>query len=160
MKKALALLLALAMMLSLAGCSGGGDETAAGGGETSGAGGAEETSGGDSEEVKDYSDYTIRIYSNSNSTERATWLINEARDAGFTISMDDNSVISGDTAAIQAANENKDCDLIFGLNETRWSQLVNGVYENLSLYITFGVRFDVVWQCLLALPFCCPVRDL
>ena len=131
-KKALALLLALAMMLSLAGCSGG-DETAAGGGETSGAGGAEETSGGDSEEVKDYSDYTIRIYSNSNSTERATWLINEARDAGFTISLDDNSVISGDTAAIQAANENKDGDLIFGLNETRWSQLVNGVYENLSL---------------------------
>ncbi len=133
MKKVLALLLALAMVLSLAGCSGGGDETAAGGGATSGAGGAEETSGEDAEEVKDYSDYTIRIYSNSNSTERATWLINEARDAGFTISMDDNSVISGDTAAIQAANENKDGDLIFGLNETRWSQLVNGVYENLSL---------------------------
>ena len=131
MKKVLALLLALAMVLSLAACSGGGDETAAGGGATSG--GAEETSGGDTEEVKDYSDYTIRIYSNSNSTERATWLVNEARDAGFTISMDDNSVISGDTAAISAANENKDGDLIFGLNETRWSQLVNGVYENLSL---------------------------
>ena len=27
-------------------------------------------------------------------------------------------------------------------------------------HITFRVRFDVVWQCLLALPFCCPVRDL
>ena len=47
--------------------------------------------------------------------------------------MDDNSVISGDVAAIQAANENKDGDLIFGLNETRWSQLVNGTYENLKL---------------------------
>ena len=74
-----------------------------------------------SAEGKDYSGYTIRIYSNSNSTERATWLENAAKAAGFTISLDDNSVISGDTAAIQAANENKDGDIIFGLNETRWS---------------------------------------
>ena len=76
---------------------------------------------------------TIRIYSNSNSTERTTWLVNAAKDAGFTVSIDDNSVISGDTAAIQAANENKDGDILFGLNETRWSQVVNGTYENLSL---------------------------
>lgn len=82
---------------------------------------------------KDYSDYTIRIYSNSNSTERATWLQNEAKAAGFTISMDDNSVISGDTAAIQAANEKKDGDILFGLNETRWGQVVGGTYENLKL---------------------------
>ena len=77
--------------------------------------------------------YTIRIYSNSNSTERTTWLINEAKAAGFDISIDDNSVISGDTAAVQAANENKDGDLIFGLNETRWGQLIDGAYENLSI---------------------------
>ena len=77
--------------------------------------------------------YTIRIYSNSNSTERTTWLINEAKAAGFDISIDDNSVISGDTQAVQAANENKDGDLIFGLNETRWGQLINGQYENLSI---------------------------
>ncbi len=83
--------------------------------------------------AEDYSGYTIRIYSNSNSTERVTWLVNEAKNAGFTISIDDNAVISGDTAAIQAANENKDGDIIFGLNETRWSQLVNGTYENLSI---------------------------
>lgn len=81
----------------------------------------------------DYSGYTIRIYSNSNSTERTTWLINEAKQAGFTISIDDNSVISGDLAAIQAANEKKDGDILFGLNETRWSQVVDGTYENLSL---------------------------
>lgn len=81
----------------------------------------------------DYSGYTIRIYSNSNSTERTTWLINEAKQAGFTISIDDNSVISGDVAAIQAANEKKDGDILFGLNETRWSQVVDGTYENLSL---------------------------
>ena len=81
----------------------------------------------------DYSGYTIRIYSNSNSTERTTWLIQEAKEAGFTISIDDNSVISGDTAAVQAANENKDGDLIFGLNETRWGQLINGQYENLKV---------------------------
>ena len=47
-----------------------------------------------SAEGKDYSGYTIRIYSNSNSTERATWLENAAKAAGFTISLDDNSVIS------------------------------------------------------------------
>ena len=105
MKKVLALILALAMVMSL--CS-----FAA---------------------AEDYSDYTIRIYSNSNSTERATWLQQEAAKAGFTISMDDNAVINGDTAAIQAANENKDGDIMFGLNEVRWSQLVNGTYENLKV---------------------------
>ena len=76
-------------------------------------------------------DYTIRIYSNS--SERTTWLIKAAKEAGFTISIDDNSVISGDTKAVQAANENKDADLIFGLNEVRWSQLINGQYENLTI---------------------------
>ncbi|MBR3765316.1 MAG: extracellular solute-binding protein [Clostridia bacterium] len=105
MKKLVALLLTLAMVLSL--CS-----FAA---------------------AEDYTDVTIRIYSNSNSTERATWLVNAAREAGFTISMDDNAVISGDVAAIQAANENKDGDIIFGLNETRWTQLINGEYENLVI---------------------------
>ena len=49
--------------------------------------------------AEDYSGYTIRIYSNSNSPERTTWLIDAASKAGFTISIDDNSVISGDTAA-------------------------------------------------------------
>ena len=89
--------------------------------------------GGAMAQSKDYSGVTIRIYSNSNSTERATWLKNEAQAAGFTISMDDNSVISGDTAAIQAANEKKDGDILFGLNETRWGQVVSGTYENLKL---------------------------
>lgn len=83
--------------------------------------------------AEDYTDVTIRIYSNSNSTERATWLVQAAKAAGFTISMDDNAVISGDVAAIQAANENKDGDVIFGLNEVRWSQLVGGTYENLTI---------------------------
>ncbi len=77
--------------------------------------------------------YTIRIYSNSNSSERTSWLIDAAKEAGFTISIDDNSVISGDTAAVQAANENKDADVIFGLNEVRWSQLIGGQYENLTI---------------------------
>jgi iron(III) transport system substrate-binding protein len=81
----------------------------------------------------DYSGFTIRVYSNSNSTERASWLINEAAAAGFTISIDDNSVLSGDTTVIQAANENKDGDVLFGLNETRWGQVVSGTYENLSV---------------------------
>ncbi len=108
MKKALSILLALVLCLSL-GVTAFADDDA------------------------DYSGYTIRIYSNSNSTERTTWLIQEAKEAGFTISIDDNTVISGDSAAIQAANEKKDGDLIFGLNETRWGQLINGDYENLSI---------------------------
>ena len=111
MKKKLAMLLASTMILSAFGC---GAMSAAA-------------------EDADYSGYTIRIYSNSNSTERTTWLIQAAKEAGFTISIDDNSVISGDTAAIQAANENKDGDLIFGLNETRWGQLIGGEYENLAV---------------------------
>ena len=141
MKKLLALLLALAMVLSLAACADTEEGPAYDGGaeppvvqedktETPNAGGDAQD---EVEEVKDYSGYTIRIYSNSNSTERVTWLINEAKDAGFTISIDDQTVISGDTAAIQAANENKDGDILFGLNETRWSQVVKGQYENLSL---------------------------
>ena len=132
MKKLLATLLALVMVLSLAACGGksGGDTQQPADDQQSGGSSAPADSGS---EDKDYSGYTIRIYSNSNSTERTTWLINEAKDAGFTISIDDNSVISGDTAAIQAANENKDGDILFGLNETRWSQVINGQYENLKL---------------------------
>ena len=83
--------------------------------------------------AEDYSDVTIRIYSNSNSAERAAWLQDAAKKAGFSISMDDNAVISGDVAAIQAANEKKDGDLIFGLNDLRWAQLVGGTYENLKV---------------------------
>ncbi|MBR5344668.1 MAG: ABC transporter substrate-binding protein [Clostridia bacterium] len=77
--------------------------------------------------------YTIRIYSNSNSPERTTWLIEAAKEAGFDISIDDNTIYSGDVKAVQAANENKDGDIIFGLNEVRWSQLIKGQYENLKI---------------------------
>lgn len=78
-------------------------------------------------------DYVIRIYSNSNSSERVTWLKNAAKQAGFSISLDDSTVYKGDTSAVQLANENKDADVIFGLNEVRWSQLVNGGYANLKV---------------------------
>ena len=131
MKKVLAFALAMSMALSLAACGGGEDKSQTPPPPSSGGGSSVPTS--TPQEVEPDYGYTIRIYSNSNSTERTTWLINEAKEAGFNISIDDNSVISGDTAAIQAANENKDGDLIFGLNETRWSQLVNGTYENLSI---------------------------
>ncbi len=79
----------------------------------------------------DYSDYTIRIYSNSNSTERVNYLQAAAKEAGFSISFDD--FLNGDTQVIQAANENKDGDLLFGLNETRWGQVIGGTYENLKI---------------------------
>ena len=136
MKKLLALLLALSMVLSLAACADKDEGPAYDGTGPAPVVETEAPAPAETEapaEVKDYSGYTIRIYSNSNSTERSLWLINEAKEAGFTISIDDNTVISGDTAAIQAANENKDGDILFGLNETRWSQVVKGEYENLSL---------------------------
>ena len=110
MKKVLAIVLALAMVFSFAAC-----------------GKKEE------QKVEADKDYVIRIYSNSNSTERQQWLVAEAEKAGFKISLDDNSVINGDTAAVQAANEKKDGDIIFGLNETRWAQLINGTYENIKI---------------------------
>ena len=134
MKKLLALLLVLCMMLSLVACA---DKDEGPVFDGTGEAPVIETEApaveAETEPAKDYSGYTIRIYSNSNSTERALWLAAEAKEAGFTISLDDNTVISGDTAAIQAANENKDGDILFGLNETRWSQVVKGEYENLSL---------------------------
>ena len=135
MKKFLALALALTMTLALAACGGNdGAKEPANDPQPSANEPADPDTAPDPQPADaDYSKYTIRIYSNSNSTERTTWLINEAKNAGFTISIDDNSVISGDTAAIQAANENKDGDILFGLNETRWSQVVNGTYENLKL---------------------------
>lgn len=130
MKKMLALALAMSMALSLAACGGGGDKSQT---PPPPSPGGSSTPTNTPQGVEPDYDYTIRIYSNSNSTERTTWLIQEAKAAGFNISIDNNDVISGDTQAIQAANENKDGDLIFGLNETRWSQLVNGTYENLKI---------------------------
>ena len=84
MKKYLALLLALSMILALAACG-----QSAAPAQTEAAP-AEQADSAPAEEEVDYSGYTIRIYSNSNSTERTTWLIQEAKDAGFTISIDDN----------------------------------------------------------------------
>ncbi len=124
MKKILCLVLAVVMALGLAAC------------ESAGTAPAQEpvpAAEAASEQAADYSAYTIRIYSNSNSPERTTWLINAAKEAGFTISIDDNTVFNGDNAAVQAANENKDGDILFGLNEVRWSELVNGQYENLKV---------------------------
>ena len=122
MKKILCLVLALCMVLALAACGGSKTETPktdapkteAPKSETPKADApktdAPKTETPADTAVKPDLNYTIRIYSNSNSTERTTWLINEAKAAGFNISIDDNSVISGDTAAVQAANEKKDGD--------------------------------------------------
>ena len=97
-------------------------------------------------EDADYSDYTIRIYSNSNSTERTTWLIHEAEDAGFSISIDDNSVISGDTAAIQAAGEKGDrlevIELKGRFDSTNAKQLEEEILDRLSKAGANQVKLD------------------
>ena len=120
MKKFMALLLVVAMAFSLIACS-----------SNSSSEGSNESV--DEQPQVDRGSYTIRIYSNSNSKERTTWLEQRAAKEGFKISIDDDTVISGDNAAVQAANENKDGDLIFGLNETRWGQLIDGKYENVKI---------------------------
>ena len=134
MKKFLALLMALAMIFALCACGGSTTETT----QTQTTETTETTEQTETTEptetaVEPDLSYTIRIYSNSNSAERVTWLVEAAREAGFSISLDTNEVYSGDSAAVQAADEKKDGDLIFGLNETRWSQLVAGKYENLKI---------------------------
>lgn len=116
----MALLLVVAMAFSLIACS-----------SNSSSEGSNESV--DEQPQVDRGSYTIRIYSNSNSKERTTWLEQRAAKEGFKISIDDDTVISGDNAAVQAANENKDGDLIFGLNETRWGQLIDGKYENVKI---------------------------
>ena len=83
MKKVLALVLALIMVLAIVACGQKPAET-------------EKPAETKTEEKKDYSGYTIRIYSNSNSAERVTWLVEKAKEAGFTISLDTNEVYSGD----------------------------------------------------------------
>ena len=89
MKKAFALILALVMVLSLAACGTQTETPATEPTEAPAEAPAEQPV--EAETPKDYSGYTIRIYSNSNSTERTNWLINEAKNAGFTVSIDDNS---------------------------------------------------------------------
>ena len=91
MKKVLALVLALIMVLAIVACGQKPAET-------------EKPAETKTEEKKDYSGYTIRIYSNSNSAERVTWLVEKAKEAGFTISLDTNEVYSGDTAANLMSN--------------------------------------------------------
>ena len=122
MKKIVCMLLALCMAFAIVACAG---ET-----KTDDPGTTPEPT---TPTVEPDTNYEIRIYSNSNSADRVEWFVKKAADAGFKVSIDDNSVISGDSAAVQAANEKKDGDLIFGLNETRWGQIIGGKYENLSL---------------------------
>ena len=85
MKKALALILALVMVLSLAACGTQAETPATEPTEAPAEAPAEQPAEqpAETETPKDYSGYTIRIYSNSNSTERTTWLVNEAKEAGF-----------------------------------------------------------------------------
>ena len=121
MKKVLAILLALAMVFSFAACG-------------------EKKEPEPQAPVAD-KDYEIRIYTNTNDESEVAWLKENAEKAGFKISVDDNTVISGDAQVIQTANESKDGDVLFGMNETRWGQVINGNYENLKL-----VEWEPTWS--------------
>lgn len=129
MKRITAVILAVCIIIGLASCSRGGNNNTAGNSGNTGNNSNTNTNVADGPDK----DYTIRIYSNSNSPDSTKWLTEKANAAGFKISIDDNTIISGDTQAVKMANENRDGDILFGLNETRWSQVINGTYENLSL---------------------------
>ena len=125
MKKVLVIMLALAMVIGLAACGGSTPANNTPANNTP----ANNTPA----EVKPNADYVIRIYSNSNDTPRVEWFTKYAADHGFKISLDDSTVYKGDDKAVQMANEKKDGDILFGLNETRWGQVIKGNYENLKL---------------------------
>ena len=138
-KRILAVVLALCMVLGLAACGSSNNNNASNSGNTGN--NADNNENGSNTSNTENTDgpaepdknYVIRIYSNSNAPDQTKWLTEQANKAGFKISIDDNTVISGDTQAIQKAVDNKDGDILFGLNETRWSQLINGSYEGLSI---------------------------
>ena len=138
MKKALALLLALSMGAALCACGAPAAPAAsapapATPAASEAAPAAEAPAAEAPAEKPDYSGYTIKIYSNSNNDDEIVWLKEHASAAGFDVNMIDATVANGDTAVVQAANEYHDGDVLFGLNETRWSQVIGGVYENLKL---------------------------
>ena len=128
MKKIIAVLLAVCMVFGLAACTAGGNNA-----NTAANNNAADNTGGNTNDPPADADYTIRIYSNSNSPEQVKWLVDKAKAAGFSVSIDDNTIISGDTQAVSKAAEKKDGDILFGLNETRWGQIISGAYEDLSL---------------------------
>ena len=129
-KKILSVILAVCMVFGLAACTSGNNNANTNSNNTSG---NTADTNGSSNTGDPGSEYIIRIYSNSNSPEQVKWLADRAKAAGFSISMDDNTLISGDTQAVKQADEKKDGDILFGLNETRWGQIINGAYENIRL---------------------------
>ena len=129
MKRITAVILAVCIIIGLVSCGRGGSNNTADNSGNTGNNSNTNTNVADGPDK----DYTIRIYSNSNSPDSTKWLTEKAKAAGFKISIDDNTIVSGDTQAVRMANENRDGDILFGLNETRWSQVINGTYENLSL---------------------------
>ena len=129
MKKILAVVLAVCMVFGLAACGIRNNNSNSASNNTIN----NTNSGDDPNTAEQEKGYTIRIYSNSNAPDQVKWLADRAKAAGFAISIDDNTIISGDTQAVRFADEKKDGDILLGLNETRWGQVINGTYENIRL---------------------------
>ena len=130
MKKLLILVLCMVFLLSACSRSGMPEQAAEAAAEEP----ADIPAAAEEEEPEpDYSGYPIRIYSDSVTAESMNWLLLEAKEAGFTIRINDGSTLSDDLSLLGNADENMDGDLIFGLNGMRWTELLNGEYENLSV---------------------------
>ncbi len=130
MRKLLIVLLCLVLLLS--GCSQAANTEQAG--EVQVAESAEKLPAEENTEIEpDYSGYPIRIYSDSVSPESIHWLRFEAKEAGFTILINDGTGVPDGASLLQTANNKMDVDLVFGLNELHWAELINGNYENLSV---------------------------
>lgn len=132
-KRLLALILAVTMAFSLMACGNTAEETT----PPAEKGDTPEVAATDTVEATegtvDYSGYTIRIYTNGNAPATVERLTRMAAEAGFTISIDDNTVYNGADATLMAATENKDGDILLNLNDTLWAQLCAGKYEGITI---------------------------
>lgn len=140
MKKLFALLLALAMVLSMAACGNSSPVETTEGKTNETNAPADNTPEETKEPELDYSSYTVRVYTNGNNPESCELLKQMAEEAGFKVSIDDNTVYSGADATVMAAAENKDGDILYGLNDTMWANLIAGKYEGISI-----AEFEPSW---------------
>ena len=126
------LFIALCMVFILSACSQSANTEQTG--DVQAAESADEAPVFEEEELEpDFSGYPIQIYSDSVSPDSINWLLLEAKEAGFTIRINDDNTFFEGSSLVQYANEKKDGDLIFGMDELQWTALICGEYGNLSI---------------------------
>ena len=121
-KKMLALLLAVVMMLSMAAC-GGKEEGNEGNNQV--ATEAIDISKLTEEGIAQYKSKPIVVYTNYNTGSRADWWTKKAKEAGFTNITIVNGGASAMSEKIKAERKNPQADVMCGLNAMGWADLKN-----------------------------------